>query len=42
MVEKRKTKAMVAKLCRNRGRISLSHKNKGNYENNTRNDTDPD
>ena len=42
MMEKRKTKAMAAKHRKDRREISLSSEEKGNYESNTKDDTDPD
>ena len=42
IVKKQKIKAMVAKCQKARGGIGLSSKKEGNYENDTRNKTDPD
>ena len=42
MVKRQKTEVMVAKHCKNRGGISLFNEKKGNYESDTRNDTDLD
>ena len=42
MVERWKIEAIAAKYCKNRGGISMSNEEKGNYESDTRNDTDPD
>ena len=42
MVKKRKTEAMAAKCHRDRGGISLFSEEKGNYESDTGEDTDPD
>ena len=42
MVERQKTEVMTAKHCRDRGGISLSIEEEGNYESDTRDDTDSD
>lgn len=42
MMEKLKIKAMAAKRCKDRRGMNLFHKIKKNYENNTKDATDPD
>ncbi len=42
IIERRKTKAMVTKRQRARGRISLSNKEEENYESDIGDETDPD
>lgn len=42
IVKKQKTEAMAAKYHRARGGISLFSEKKGNYESETKDDTDPD
>ena len=42
MVERQKTKTMATKRCKDREGISLSSEKEGNYESNTRDDTDLD
>lgn len=42
MVERQKTEAMAVKHYRYKGGMSLSSKEKANYESDTKNDTDSD
>ena len=42
MVERRKTEAIASRYQRAKGGISLSSKEKKNYESNTEDETDPD
>ena len=42
MVERRKTKTMATKRCRDRGGISLSSGKEENHKTDTRDDTNPD
>lgn len=41
-IKRQKTKAMVAKRCRNRRGINLFNRKEENHKNDTRDDTNPD